>query len=71
MTTQAPTEFAGFPREGLDFLAELGRVNTKEWFDAHRSVYQSRFSSPQRRSWSRSARSSTRACRPGSAPSRA
>jgi uncharacterized protein (TIGR02453 family) len=46
MTTQAPTEFAGFPREGLDFLAELGRVNTKEWFDAHRSVYQSALLEP-------------------------
>jgi len=31
--------FEGFPREAFDFLSELSRNNSKDWFDAHRGVY--------------------------------
>ncbi len=31
-------DFAGFPQEGLDFLAELGSRD-KPWFDANRATY--------------------------------
>ena len=34
------TAFAGFSREGLEFLEELASNNTREFFDAHREVYQ-------------------------------
>ena len=34
-----PGGFSGFGRAGLDFLAGLARVNTKEFFDTHRAVY--------------------------------
>ena len=35
------TTFAGFPREGLDFLEGLAADNTREYFDAHRETYES------------------------------
>jgi uncharacterized protein (TIGR02453 family) len=31
--------FAGFPPEGLRFLADLARHNEKAWFDEHRAEY--------------------------------
>lgn len=31
--------FAGFPREGLLFLGELGRHNERAWFQEHRNEY--------------------------------
>jgi uncharacterized protein (TIGR02453 family) len=41
MTTASTTAFAGFPREGLDFLEGLAAENTREYFDVHRDTYQS------------------------------
>jgi uncharacterized protein (TIGR02453 family) len=35
------TAFAGFPREGLEFLEGLAKDNTREYFDIHRETYQS------------------------------
>jgi uncharacterized protein (TIGR02453 family) len=32
-------DFAGFPPEGMRFLAELERYNTREWFEAHKETY--------------------------------
>ena len=32
-------EFDGFPREGLDFLSALGKHNDRDWFEAHRAVW--------------------------------
>ena len=32
-------EFEGFPREGLQFLADLGRHNDRDWFEAHRAAW--------------------------------
>jgi uncharacterized protein (TIGR02453 family) len=40
------TAFAGFPREGLDFLEGLATDNTREYFDAHRATYQSELLRP-------------------------
>jgi uncharacterized protein (TIGR02453 family) len=34
-------EFSGFPRQGLQFLAELGENNSREWFEAHKGEYRS------------------------------
>jgi uncharacterized protein (DUF2461 family) len=28
--------FSGFPRQGLQLLAELGKNNSREWFEAHK-----------------------------------
>ena len=44
VSTSAP--FAGFPREGLDFLAGLAHENTKAFFDAHRATYESALLAP-------------------------
>ncbi|MCX7983863.1 MAG: DUF2461 domain-containing protein [Bacteroidetes bacterium] len=33
--------FEGFPEEGIRFLRQLKRHNTREWFSAHRSEYES------------------------------
>lgn len=38
--------FAGFPPEGLGFLAGLRADNTKAYFDAHRSIYESALREP-------------------------
>ena len=38
-------EFNGFPKEGLDFLSELGSQN-KQWFDANKKTYQSTVVAP-------------------------
>jgi uncharacterized protein (TIGR02453 family) len=32
--------FEGFPREGLDFLAQLGEHNERAWFERHRETYE-------------------------------
>ena len=32
-------EFQGFPKEGLEFLAELGGHNQRDWFEAHRAPW--------------------------------
>jgi uncharacterized protein (TIGR02453 family) len=31
--------FSGFPETGLEFLQELSRHNDRDWFEAHRKVY--------------------------------
>ena len=38
--TVTTTAFAGFPREGLDFLTGLASDNTRQYFDAHRADYE-------------------------------
>ena len=40
------TAFAGFPREGLEFLEGLAADNTREYFDLHRDTYQSALLQP-------------------------
>lgn len=32
--------FAGFPRESTQFFADLGRHNNREWFQAHKEIYE-------------------------------
>jgi uncharacterized protein (TIGR02453 family) len=32
--------FVGFPREGIDFFKQLQRNNNREWFLAHKDVYE-------------------------------
>ena len=41
MTMSQATAFAGFPREGLEFLAGLAADNSRAYFDAHRTTYES------------------------------
>jgi uncharacterized protein (TIGR02453 family) len=38
--------FDGFPRAGLDFLADLEMNNEREWFEANKQVYQSALLEP-------------------------
>jgi uncharacterized protein (DUF2461 family) len=68
MTTTTITPFAGFPGEGLEFLAGLAENNTREYFEEHRGTYESALLEPARRSSSRSATScgstSRRCCGP-------
>lgn len=33
------TRFTGFPPEGLAFLADLAREQNRDWFTAHRAIY--------------------------------
>jgi uncharacterized protein (TIGR02453 family) len=40
------TAFAGFPREGLEFLEGLAKDNTREYFEIHRDTYQSALLQP-------------------------
>jgi uncharacterized protein (TIGR02453 family) len=40
------TAFAGFPREGLEFLEDLATDNSREYFDAHRTTYESELLAP-------------------------
>src|SRR4051812_31933976 len=40
------TAFAGFPREGLEFLEGLAGDNSREYFDVHRDTYQSALLQP-------------------------
>jgi uncharacterized protein (TIGR02453 family) len=42
------SEFKGFPREGLTFLAELDRNNEREWFQANKERYESFLLEPAR-----------------------
>jgi len=46
MSSSSTTAFAGFPREGLEFLEGLAQGNTREYFDAHRDTYQSALMQP-------------------------
>ena len=32
--------FGGFPAAGISFLAELGRNNNRDWFEANRRTYE-------------------------------
>jgi len=43
MTTDA---FTGFPEEGLQFLAELGQNNDRDWFNARKQTYTDTIVSP-------------------------
>jgi uncharacterized protein (TIGR02453 family) len=45
-TTTTTSAFAGFPREGFAFLADLATDNTREFFDAHRGIYESALLEP-------------------------
>ncbi len=40
------TGFAGFPPETLKFLRELKRNNNREWFLAHKNIYQEKVKAP-------------------------
>jgi uncharacterized protein (TIGR02453 family) len=40
------TAFAGFPREGLEFLEGLATDNSREYFDARRTTYESELLAP-------------------------
>src|SRR3954468_18139398 len=46
MSTASTTAFAGFPREGLEFLEGLAADNSREYFDIHRDTYQSALLQP-------------------------
>src|SRR4051794_35793263 len=46
MTVPTDTAFAGFPREGLEFLAGLAEDNSRAYFDAHRDVYEEALLAP-------------------------
>jgi uncharacterized protein (TIGR02453 family) len=41
-------EFKGFAKETLEFLADLEQNNTKEWFEAHRDMYENYILNPSR-----------------------
>ena len=43
---QTGSDFAGFPPEGLQFLAELGANNEREWFVAHKDRYEAHVLAP-------------------------
>ncbi len=38
--------FAGMPAEALTFLADLEKNNNREWFDAHKQIYQEKLRAP-------------------------
>jgi uncharacterized protein (TIGR02453 family) len=38
--------FSGFPREGLQFLAELAENNNREWFQARKQIYLTQLMEP-------------------------
>lgn len=40
------TRFAGFGKETLRFLRELGRNNERAWFEAHRDDYEAHYLAP-------------------------
>src|SRR3954453_4394943 len=46
MTVPTDTAFAGFPRDGLEFLAGLAEDNSRAYFDAHRDVYEGALLAP-------------------------
>jgi len=41
-------EFKGFPKEALAFLASIKKNNNKEWFEAHRTEYETLILNPSR-----------------------
>lgn len=43
-----PNNFTGFSQETLHFLQELRKNNSKEWFDEHRDIYESKLILPFR-----------------------
>ncbi|MHA1569465.1 MAG: DUF2461 domain-containing protein [Alphaproteobacteria bacterium] len=40
--------FTGFPREAVKFFRDLGKNNSKAWFEAHRDVYDEQIIAPAR-----------------------
>src|SRR5215831_4115203 len=38
--------FAGFPKAGIEFLADLAANNNRSWFESHREEYQTRALEP-------------------------
>jgi uncharacterized protein (TIGR02453 family) len=38
--------FTGFPQDGIQFLADLAAHNERDWFEAHREVYQTMLLEP-------------------------
>jgi uncharacterized protein (TIGR02453 family) len=46
MSNPPTMTFTGFPSEGLGLLAGLAENNTREYFDAHRDVYESALLAP-------------------------
>ncbi|MEO8371947.1 MAG: DUF2461 domain-containing protein [Candidatus Solibacter sp.] len=43
-----PTEFAGFPAEGLQFFASLQRNNRREWFQPRKQIFDDQLKQPMR-----------------------
>ena len=48
LTGRAVEKFAGFGGEALRFLRRLARNNEREWFERHRSVYETEVRDPMR-----------------------
>jgi uncharacterized protein (TIGR02453 family) len=46
MSSSSTTAFAGFSREGLEFLEGLAADNSRDYFDAHRSTYEAALLQP-------------------------
>ena len=46
--TSAGTDFSGFRPPALDFFRRLSRRNTREWFEAHRPMYEQEVRAPFR-----------------------
>ncbi|MGH2437313.1 MAG: DUF2461 family protein [bacterium] len=36
-----PETFTGFPRESVEFFKRLARNNNRDWFQAHKDIYES------------------------------
>jgi len=47
-STDAGPEFAGLRPAAISFLRQLGRNNRREWFEAHRPVYEGELREPMR-----------------------
>jgi uncharacterized protein (TIGR02453 family) len=45
---KAELRFEGFPKAATRFLADLEKNNTKEWFEAHRKVYDEAIAEPSK-----------------------
>ena len=41
-----PSKFTGFPTEGMTFLRGLKRNNNREWFQAHKPVFEEKVKAP-------------------------
>src|SRR5688572_13781984 len=48
LTAQKSTEFRGFRPEAIRFLRRLQRHNNREWFERHRTVYETEVREPMR-----------------------